>query len=64
MPNSSIDSLVVSFMTDNTGNRYFWVFNKSLCSTVDVQLNLKVGSRVVDILNNIPCLPHNTVIDN
>ena len=59
---SSIDSLVVTFLTDKIGNRYFWLFNKSLCSTVDIQLNLKEGGSVVDVLNGISCLPQNAEI--
>ena len=62
MQGSTIDSLAVSFMTDKAANRYFWVFNKSLVSAEDIQLNLKSGSNVIDILSGEPCLPNNAVI--
>jgi len=53
---SSIDSLAVSFMTDNFGNSFFWIFNKSLSSTEIIKLNLVNGSGVVDILSGNYCL--------
>ena len=60
---STIDSLAVSFMTDYLGNRYFWVFNKSLKVSENIQLNLKDGSGVIDVLRGELCLlPQNTVI--
>ena len=62
MSGSTIDSLTVSFMTDNIGNKYFWIFNKSLCSSESIQLNLKDGSTVVDVFNATPCLDQNSVI--
>ncbi|MFA6638883.1 MAG: hypothetical protein WCS39_08560, partial [Bacteroidales bacterium] len=49
-------------MTDNIGNKYFWIFNKSLCSSESIQLNLKDGSTVVDVFNATPCLDQNSVI--
>ena len=36
---SSIDSLAISFMTDNLGNRYFWLFNKSMVVSENIRLN-------------------------
>jgi hypothetical protein len=62
LPGSAIDSLVVSFLTDNIGNRYFWIFNKSLSSSENVQLNLRDGNSVMDVLNSIPCLLKNAAI--
>ena len=62
MSGSTIDSLAVSFLTDDLGNRYFWVFNKSLCSSESIQLNLKNGGKVVDVLSENPCFAHNSVI--
>jgi len=59
---SSIDSLAILFLTDNSGSRYFWVFNKSLSSSEDIQLGLKAGNNIVDVLENIPCLTHDAVI--
>jgi len=60
---SSIDNLAVSFFTDNFDNRYFWIFNKSLSSSENIQLNLVYGSSVVDVLSGTSCsLPQNAVI--
>jgi nitrous oxidase accessory protein NosD len=61
-PGSTIDSLAVSLMTDNFGNRYFWIFNKSLSASENVGLNLKDDSGVVDILSNNSCLLSQTAV--
>ena len=63
MQGSTIDSLAISFMVDaTTSERYFWVFNKSLVSSEDVRLYLKYGNGIIDVLDDAPCLPQNTVI--
>ena len=59
---STIDSLAVSFLTDHSGNRYFWVFNKSISASENIQLNLKAGSGVVDVLNGNCLLAQNPTI--
>jgi len=60
---STVDSLAVSFFTDNFDNRYFWIFNKSLSSSENIQLNLVNGSSVVDVLSGTSCsLPQNAVV--
>jgi hypothetical protein len=56
LPGSTMDSLAVSFLIDDLGNRYFWVFNKSLSASEDIRLNLKDGCGVLDILSGNTCL--------
>ena len=53
--NSSIDSIVVSFLVDSAGCKYFWVFNKSLFSTETIALNLTNGCNVFDVFANDYC---------
>jgi len=61
MSGSTIDSLAVSFLTDNNGGLYFWVFNKSLVASEDIKLNLNNGG-VVDVLDANQCLSTDAVI--
>ncbi len=59
--NSSIDSIVVSFLVDSAGCKYFWVFNKSLFSTETIALNLINGCNVFDVFANDYCGNSNQV---
>ncbi|MDY6326072.1 MAG: hypothetical protein SPL47_02005, partial [Bacteroidales bacterium] len=58
---SSIDSLVVSYMRDDNGGKYFWVFNKSLRSAEDIVLNLNSGCSVADVLAHGRCTQNGSV---
>ena len=52
---SSLDTLIISYLFDNNGEKYFWVGNKSLVSTEQIQLNLKEDCSVVNVLEDWRC---------
>lgn len=46
-------TLVISFLTDQAGTDFFWVFNKSISNDVDVRLNFNSTIATYDVLNCI-----------
>ncbi|MFA5566974.1 MAG: hypothetical protein WDA77_13800, partial [Acidimicrobiia bacterium] len=51
----SIDSIAISFLTDDIENKYFWILNKSMLSTEMLQINLKDGCSIIDIFEGEKC---------
>ena len=64
MNGSSMDSLVVSFMYDDNGGKYFWVFNKSLRSAEDIVLNLNNSCSIAGIMTQDKCTQNGSVAVN
>lgn len=46
------DDIVISFLVDNFGKRYFWVFNKSVNLSTNIKLNFKNYFSLIDVLEN------------
>lgn len=49
---SKIDNIVISFLIDNVGNRYFWIFNKSITDDEYIKMNFKESTALINILDN------------
>ena len=58
---STIDSLMVSYLSDNNGAKYFWIGNKSLVSTEQIQLNLNDNCSLVNVLEDEKCPQNGSV---
>ncbi len=47
----SLDHIVISLMEDSKGDHYFWLFNKSLHDSKEIQVNFNNDYGIVDILD-------------
>ena len=45
-------NLVISFLTDDLGSRYFWIFNKSMTMSTYINMFFKSTFSIIDILEN------------
>ncbi|MCO6461146.1 MAG: T9SS type A sorting domain-containing protein [Saprospiraceae bacterium] len=48
---SKIDNIVISFLTDNSENKFFWIFNKSVFDDEYIQLNFNQSIELLNILD-------------
>ena len=49
---SKTENIVISFLTDDFNNRYFWIFNKSITDDEYIKMNFKENTALINILDN------------
>lgn len=49
---SKTDNIVISFLTDDLNNIYFWIYNKSTSDDEYIQMNFKENTALINILDN------------